>query len=87
MPTFITQNQAADLAQVTPRTIRNWITAGYLTGYRTPSGRAIRVNRDELVRVLSSGLIPSVRPFGARAKIVDLTRAVQPVGGFDGDDQ
>ena len=44
--TFITQQEAAARLGVTDRTIRNYISAGVLTGYRLPSGPGARVRID-----------------------------------------
>ena len=41
---------AAGIASVTPQTIRAWINSGKLTRYR--AGRALRVHRDQLERLL-----------------------------------
>lgn len=88
MAHFITQQQAAKFAGVTPRTIRNWISEGHITGYRLPGGRAVRVDADELKRVMQ--VIPTVRrhQFGPKARIRDLSNVVMPVVvPDDGDDQ
>jgi excisionase family DNA binding protein len=47
---YLTVVDAAGFASVTPQTIRAWINAGKLTRYR--AGRALRVHRDELERLL-----------------------------------
>lgn len=68
---IITQQQAADENGVCVKTIRNWISRGHITGYRTPAGRAIRVDADEIR--LNMSVIPAMRrgtqPFGPKAKI------------------
>lgn len=53
-----TQQKAADHYDVTPRTVRNWISRGLITGYRLPGSRAVRVDLHEIDRVM--GLIPTV---------------------------
>jgi len=89
MPKLITQQEAAKFARVTDRTIRNWISEGHLTGYRLPTGRAVRVDQDELQRIMR--VIPTVRrttqPFGPKATIRDLRNVVTPVVVPDEDDQ
>jgi excisionase family DNA binding protein len=86
MPHFITQQQAANFAGVTPRTIRNWISQGHITGYRLPGGRAVRVDADELKKVMR--VIPTVRrhQFGPKARIRDLSNVVMPVVVDDDED-
>ena len=70
----VTQQQAGNVFGVTDRTIRNWISAGHITGYRLPSGRAVRVDLDEIEEKIQ--VIPTVKagkqPFGPKARIVDL---------------
>ena len=89
MTRLITQQQAAKIAGVTDRTIRNWVSEGHLTGFRLPTGRAIRVDADELQKIMR--VIPTVRrttqPFGPKAKIRDLRNVVTPVVVPDEDDQ
>jgi excisionase family DNA binding protein len=89
MTRLITQQQAAKFAGVTDRTIRNWISEGHLTGYRLPTGRAVRVDQDELQRIMR--VIPTVRratqqPFGPKATIRDLRNVVSPVVVHDDED-
>jgi hypothetical protein len=47
-----TQEQAAQKYHVTPRTIRNWISAGYIGGYLLPNARSIRVDLLEIDMML-----------------------------------
>lgn len=46
---FLTLPQACAYAQVSRRTLYNWMAAGKLTRYETPSGAA-RVRKSELVQ-------------------------------------
>lgn len=89
MTRLITQQQAARFAGVTDRTIRNWISEGHLTGYRLPTGRAVRVDADELQKIMR--VIPTVRraaqPFGPKAKIKDLRNVIMPEVVDEGADQ
>lgn len=82
---FATQQQAAARFQVTDKTIRNWISAGLITGYKLPGGRAVRVDIDEIERVMKSIPTTVARPghkaFGPKAKIVHVVTAVEPVAG------
>jgi excisionase family DNA binding protein len=79
---YVTQQRAADYLGVTPRTIRNWISEGRITGFRVPGLRAIRVDLDEideLMKVMPAALKPKV-PFGPRAKIVTVVEEYKPPG-------
>lgn len=49
-PTFLTTHDAAVIISVSPKTIRRWIKAGRLKGYRV--GRHYRVRRDELLAAM-----------------------------------
>ncbi|MGV0778908.1 excisionase family DNA-binding protein [Mycolicibacterium elephantis] len=51
LPTLISIASAAKYANVHARTIRRWLAAGHLTGYRV-GPRLLRVNADELARLL-----------------------------------
>ena len=77
---IVTQQQAARAIGVGDRTIRNWISEGLITGYRLPSGRAIRVDLDEIVAMIK--VIPTVKagkmPFGPKARIVNVVEEYQP---------
>jgi excisionase family DNA binding protein len=78
--TFVSQQQAAARIGVTPRTIRNKISEGILTGYRIPGSRAIRVDLDEierLMQVMPAAMRPR-KPFGPRAKIVTVAEVLEP---------
>lgn len=74
-----TQQQAAEHFGVTDRTIRAWISKGYLTGFRLPSGRAIRVDLNEIEN--AAKVIPAVarvvHPFGPRARIVTVAEVAE----------
>jgi excisionase family DNA binding protein len=47
-----TIQQAADILQVTPRTIRNWIKDGKIQAFRL-GGRRLRIRHEEVVRLLN----------------------------------
>jgi excisionase family DNA binding protein len=53
---------SGDYAQVHPRTVRRWIAAGLLTGYRA-GPRLVRVDLDELDAMLQP--IPTANGRGA----------------------
>jgi excisionase family DNA binding protein len=55
---YATQQQAAKRFGTTDRTIRNWINEGKITGYRLPSGRAIRVDLEEIEALIKA--VPAV---------------------------
>jgi excisionase family DNA binding protein len=79
---IVTQQVAAQFVGVHPRTIRNWISEGLITGYRTPSGRAIRVDLTEILdqmKVMPATMRPR-QPFGPKAKIVTLVEEYRPPG-------
>lgn len=81
---FATQEQAAARYQVVPKTVRNWISRGLITGYRLPGGRAVRVDLDECDRVLAT--IPATvakpnRPAYGGAKIITVVMAEPDAGG------
>jgi excisionase family DNA binding protein len=81
-----TQQQAAAHFQVHERTIRNWISEGLITGYRLPTGRAIRVDLAEIEQMIKA--IPTVRatklPFGPKARIVDMSNVANPSAFAEG---
>ncbi|MCC6808233.1 MAG: helix-turn-helix domain-containing protein [Deltaproteobacteria bacterium] len=52
----LTVNEAAELARVTPKTVRKWIAAGELRALK--AGRSHRVDRDELVTFMAAGPKP-----------------------------
>lgn len=60
--TYESVQQGADRVGVTPRTIRRWIAAGRLTGYRM-GPRLIRIDADELDALMTP--IASARTGGA----------------------
>lgn len=71
---YLTTARAAQVAQVTPGTIRRWIRQGRLSAHR--AGRSCRVTRADLDRLLlggsggKQGLSPeamAARDFGGRA--------------------
>lgn len=49
--------EVADVCNVTPVTIQNWIDKGWLRAYRTPGGHR-RVIREDLLAFLDSRNIP-----------------------------
>jgi excisionase family DNA binding protein len=53
-PAYITQQQAAALLQVTPRTIRKMTRAGIFAVYRC--GRVVRYRREDLESAMSRTL-------------------------------
>lgn len=55
--------KAAEHADYSTKTLRRWIAAGDLTGYRKPGGRHILVDLDELEELLRP--IPSGGPGAA----------------------
>ena len=63
---YLTTDEAAELAKVTAGTIRRWIRAGRLIGHR--AGRVMRVRRDDLVKLLRTGIAHGMSPeeMGAR---------------------
>jgi hypothetical protein len=83
--TFATQEQAAAHFKVHPRTIRNWISKGLVTGYRLPGpgSRAIRVDVNEIERLLEVVPTTIVRSratvFGPEARIVTVDAAENDV--------
>jgi excisionase family DNA binding protein len=48
---FVTIQHAAEVCRVHPETIRRWVRAGRLTGYRT-GPRLIRVNLDDVAALI-----------------------------------
>ena len=48
---FLTKCEVAYLCRVDVRTVERWLTAGKLTGHRTPSGRYLFRKRDVLTVV------------------------------------
>jgi hypothetical protein len=80
---FTSQQIIADRLGVTPKTVRNYISRGILTGYRLPGSRAVRLDWNEVQRVMqvipTTIARPNRRAFGPRAKIVNIITAVEPV--------
>lgn len=78
---LVSQQQAAKYLGVTDRTVRNRISEGVITGFRIPGSRAIRVDLDEIDRLIKA--IPTAmkprQPFGPRARIVTVAQAVPVV--------
>lgn len=76
---LVSQRQAAAHFQVTDRTIRNWIGAGRINGYRL-GPRRIVVDLDEIEHMLAT-TPPTVardgrKVYGPGSRIVDLSQAV-----------
>ena len=84
MPTATTprricsQENAAAAIGSTTRSIRNWLHLGYITGYRVPTARAVRVDLDEILAALATNpkMRGGLRSYGPKAKIVALTGTV-----------
>lgn len=77
-----TQEQAARIWGCDVRTIRNRISDGTLTGFKLPGTRAIRVDLNEVERLLE--VIPAAKrqprkPFGPDARIVQVAQPVEVV--------
>lgn len=58
MTTYSSLKDAADYFGVTPRTLRNWASAGKITLYRGPAGRTLRVRISEIESALR--VVPTV---------------------------
>lgn len=56
-PRYVTQADAARFVGVHTKTIRRWIERGHITGFKLPGSRAIRVDLNEVERMLQT--IPS----------------------------
>lgn len=59
---WVSQAEAAEYLGVTDRTIRNYISRGYLTGYRLRGSRLVRVDRADLDALMAT--IPTVGTVG-----------------------
>jgi excisionase family DNA binding protein len=78
---YVTQQRAAEHVGVTPRTIRNWISEGLITGFRLPGARAIRIDMDELeqkMKIMPAVIRPRPQPFGSKANIVTVVEPYEP---------
>jgi hypothetical protein len=64
-PHIVTQAEAAAACGVIDRTIRNWISRGWVTGYRVPGARAVQVDLNEARAVARERA-----PYGPDARIV-----------------
>lgn len=72
---LVTQQHAAQFLGVTDRSIRNMISRGQVTGYQVPGLRAVRVDLEEIERLVRA--IPTLsrrdhKPFGPKARIVSV---------------
>lgn len=80
---IVTMEVAARKYRVTTKTIRNWISKGLICGFRLPSGRGVRVDLNELDRVMRTIPTTVARPgnriYGPAAKIVDVPRQAEVV--------
>ncbi|WP_410875182.1 helix-turn-helix domain-containing protein [Nocardia sp. A7] len=56
VPSYISLKKAAELVDVGPKTIRNWIAAGQIQGYKL--GQMWRVDRGEVLQ-LAKPVAPS----------------------------
>lgn len=52
MPNLVTLDAAAERLAVHPKTVRNYIARGELTAYRIKNSRLIRIDSDEVDRLL-----------------------------------
>ena len=81
MPRYVKRTQAAQIFQVSERTIRNWIGQGYITGYRA-GPREIVVNLDEIELMLAVTPTTQARDgrklYGKKSTIVNLSGVVLP---------
>lgn len=50
MSKYITVKEAAEIARVTERTIRNWVAKGAITAQRVAGGRKLLLLRSEFVQ-------------------------------------
>lgn len=76
LPTYWTQQQAADYLGCIPRTVRNLISRGELVGYKIRGVRAVRVKADDVRELVQR--IPAVsrrsRPmYGPKAVIREVS--------------
>lgn len=55
---LVTLQEAADYCKVDYKTIRNWISEGFITGYRLPGGRILRVSIKEIEQKVT--IVPAV---------------------------
>lgn len=81
---YDTQQDAARYFGVDPRTIRNWISKGLITGYRLPNQRGVRVRIAEIEQMLE--LVPTTvmrtprTSYGPKARIVVVSDTLVPPG-------
>lgn len=77
------QQNAATHFQCTVRTIRNWIGAGHIRGYRV-APRKIVVDLNEIEAMLRTGRVRDPRKtYGAASQIIDMTHVVLPAQESD----
>ena len=65
MSEYLTVNEAAQFAEVNPRTVYRWIAEGLLQEFRPKRGRGKRVERAELER-LANDVVPVERDSARR---------------------
>lgn len=67
-----TVQQTADYLGVTPRTVRNYISQGYLPAYRIPQTRGVRLDLNEVdlaLKMVPAGRVRNGGSFGPKARI------------------
>ncbi len=69
---FLSIKAAAQVAQVSPGTVRSWVREHHLREYR--AGRVVRLRRGELVEFLASGIKPEREPTAREQAISILAR-------------
>lgn len=80
---FTSQSSAAAHFQTSVRSIRNWIGAGHIKGYRL-APRKIVVDLDEIEQAFTMGKIRDPRKaYGPKSKIVNMSNVVLPVQDSD----
>jgi phage terminase Nu1 subunit (DNA packaging protein) len=81
VPRYVKRTQAAQIFQVSERTIRNWIGQGYIIGYRA-GPRLIVVDVDEIERMLAVTPVTKARDgrkiYGKKSTIINLSSVVLP---------
>ncbi|MGV5046696.1 helix-turn-helix domain-containing protein [Rhodococcus pyridinivorans] len=52
---YVTVQEAAEYLGVCDRSVRRYIARGEITGHRLPGGKLLRIDLDELDRVIQGG--------------------------------